>query len=222
MFYELGEKYMQKRKHVSRFLGRASKKRNPSFIEKVEMLFKDVNTVGKKQGFERAAKEYEKAYSAIEKEFKKTKELIEKQKNTYETQTEELTEMYIHLKQLKAELERQVNLKANEVSLYYDIPMEEIIRNLKTGTLLINIFTFFPILGVIYNHKGKKLREAEQQGYIEAKDLHEEKIDKLKVELGRLRENADEDIQQLLSLISEMLDSIAKEQTKITDLAILL
>lgn len=49
--------------------------------EKIEVLFTDVKTKGKKQGYDRAAKEYGVAYRKIERDFKETKELIENQKN---------------------------------------------------------------------------------------------------------------------------------------------
>lgn len=197
-------------------------RKRPSFNEKIEMLRRDVNTEGKKKGHVRAAKEYGKAYRIVEKEFKKTKDLLEDQKNTHETQIKELTELYNHLKQLSTELKRQVDLKANEISLYYDIPREDIHHKLNAGTLLVNFFTTYSILSLIYNYKQKKLHEAENQGYIEAKNIHEEKIDNLKTELERLKKDANKDIQQLLSLISEILDDIAKEQTKVSELTILL
>lgn len=196
-------------------------RKRPSFNEKIEMLRKDVNTEGKKKGHVRAAKEYGKAYRIVEKEFKKTKDLLEDQKNTHETQIKELTELYNHLKQLSTELKRQVDLKANEISLYYDIPREDIHHKLNAGTLL-DFFKAFSILSIIYTYKEKKLREAEHQGYIEAKDIHEGKIDKLITELERLKKNANKDIQELLSLISEILEDIVKEQTKVADLSILL
>ena len=40
----------------------------PNVIEKVEMLFTDVETEGKKQGNDRAAREYGKVYRDIENE----------------------------------------------------------------------------------------------------------------------------------------------------------
>ena len=40
----------------------------PSFKEKVDMVFTDVDTEGRKQGYAKAAKEYEKIFGAIERE----------------------------------------------------------------------------------------------------------------------------------------------------------
>lgn len=54
--------------------------KGPSITEKIDMLFKDVETEGKKQGYKRAASEYEKVFRVIENEYKQTKELIQSQK----------------------------------------------------------------------------------------------------------------------------------------------
>ena len=48
-----------------------------------KMLLTDVETEGKKKGYQRAAIEYEVAFRRIEKEFKETKNLINSQKNDY-------------------------------------------------------------------------------------------------------------------------------------------
>lgn len=66
--------------------------RGPNIIEKVDMLFKDVETEGKKDGYDRASKEYGKVYRALEEEFKQTKALIEQQKKSYNVEVDVLIE----------------------------------------------------------------------------------------------------------------------------------
>lgn len=78
------------------------------------------------------------------------------------------------------------------------------------------------ILGLIYKHKEKKLKEAEQRGYAEARELYENKISKLKAELRRLKENGNRDIKKLVTMINEIFEAIADEQMKIAELRILL
>ena len=75
---------------------------------------------------------------------------------------------------------------------------------------------------IVYYFKEKKLRQAEQRGYAEAKELYEEKIQKLKDELCRLKEKGDSEIKNLLNQISQILDAIAEEEMKIAELKILL
>lgn len=195
----------------------------PSVIEKVEMLFTDVETEGKKQGYDRAAKEYGAAYRAIEKEFSETKKLIEQQKTSYDNKAETLINKLESLEKEKERLEREVDSKTRDVSRRFDIPISEVRGSLAAGTLLVGgPMISVDILGMIYKHKEKKLKEAEQRGYVEAKELYENKISKLKSELKRLKDNGDKDIKKLLTMIDEIFQAIAEEQMKIAELKILL
>lgn len=195
--------------------------------EKIEVLFTDVETKGKKQGYDRAAKEYGAAYRKIERDFKETKELIENQKNTYGDQAYQFIERLEELEKQKKALQDEVNFKANA----YNIPARKIrgftaartlggIRG--AGTFLVEGSTTIAILGMIYSYKEKKLRQAEQRGYAEAKELYETKIQELKEELRRLKEKGNSEIKMLLNQISQILDAIAEEEMQIAELKILL
>lgn len=195
----------------------------PNVIEKVEMLFTDVETEGKKQGYDSAAREYGKVYRDIENEFLETKKIIEQQKNSYDNKADSLISKLESLEREKGNLEKQVNDKAKEVSRRFDIPVGDVKKSLASGTLLVGGPTVsVDVLDLIYKHKEKKLKEAKQKGYIEAKRLYENKIDKLKAELRRLKENGNRDIQNLISMIDEIFVAIADEQMKIAELRILL
>ncbi len=192
----------------------------PSIKEKIEMLFTDVETEGKKQGYARAAKEYEAAYREIEREFKETKELIENQKNAYGDQAYQFIERLEALEKQKEALQKQINSKINDISKKYNIPAGEIREPMATGAA-IGLATI-GIFGMIYSYKEKKLRQAEQRGYAEAKELYETKIQKLKDELHRLKENGNSEIKTLLNQISQILNAIAEEEMQIAELKILL
>lgn len=193
----------------------------PSIIDKVDMLLTDVETEGKKKGYSRAAEEYGKVFRSIQSEYKQAKELIESQKNTYDAQSDTLIEKLEALENQKRRLENQVKQKTKAVSEKYDIPVSQVQGSLAAGTLITGPATV-DILGMIYRHKEKKLREAEQRGYLEAKELYESKIDKLKKELAELKSNGSADIKKMVSMIGEILDAIAEEQMKIAELKILL
>lgn len=193
----------------------------PSFIDKVDMLFTDVEKEGKKQGYSKAAAEYEKVYKDLKVEYRKTKELIESQKNMYDKQSDVFINTLEMLENQKRNLENQVRQKSKAVSEKYDIPISEVQGSLTAG-VLIGGPIMFDILGIIYHHKERKLREAEQRGYLEAKKIYETKIDKLKKDLAFLKSKGDSDIRKLVNMISDILGEIAKKQMEIAELTVLL
>lgn len=204
--------------------------KEPSIIDKVEMLFTDAEEEERKKGYSRAAEEYGKVFRSIESEYKQAKELIESQKNMYDMQSDALIEKLEALEKQKRRLENQVEQKTKAVSEKYDIPVSQVKSGLNSsngfiasepwgspGSILLDI-----VLDIAYNHKAKKLREAERRGYSEAKKLYEEKIGKLKKELEELKRKGSAEIQEMSNMIIEILDAIADEQMKIAELEILL
>lgn len=201
--------------------GREIFDKGPSLTEKVNIIFKDVETEGKKQGYKRAASEYDKVFRDIQNEYKQAKELIQLQKSNYGNQSEKLIEKLSELEKQKKVLEELLERKAKAVSKKYDIPIGEIRRFAASGSL-ISINSNFGILDLIYSYKEKKLRKAEQVGYLEAKRLYEKKIAEMKTDLQELKKNGNADIKKLIDMIRELFDAIAEEQMKIADLKILL
>lgn len=198
--------------------------KEPSIIDKVEMLFTDVEEEGRKRrkrGYSRAAEEYGKVFRSIESEYKQAKELIESQKNMYDIQSDALIEKLEALEKQKRRLENQVEQKTKAVSEKYDIPISAVKECIASNSM-IGMSVTMSILGAIYDHKEKKLREAEERGYSEAKKLYEEKIGKLKKELEELKRKGSAEIQEMSNMIIEILDAIADEQMKIAELEILL
>lgn len=78
------------------------------------------------------------------------------------------------------------------------------------------------ILGFIYSVKELELKEARQKGYMEAKELYEEKIEKLQKELQKLKKEGNKDIQKYLEMINDLLDAISQKQMEIAELRVLL
>lgn len=195
--------------------------KEPSIIDKVEMLFTDVEEEGRKRGYSRAAEEYGKVFRSIESEYKQAKELIESQKNMYDIQSDALIEKLEALENKKRRLENQVEQKTKAVSEKCDIPISAV-KECVASNSMIGMSVTMSILGAIYDHKEKKLREAEERGYSEAKKLYEEKIGKLKKELEELKRKGSAKIQEMSNMIIEILDAIADEQMKIAELEILL
>lgn len=201
-------------------------KKEPSIIDKVEMLFTDVEEEGRKRGYSRAAEEYGKVFRSIESEYKQAKELIESQKNMYDIQSDALIEKLEALENQKRRLENQVEQKTKAVSEKYDISVSQVKEGLNSSAGLIASEPWGSpgsiLLDIAYDHKVKKLREAERDGYLKAKKLYEEKIGKLKKELEELKRKGSAEIQEMSNMIIEILDAIADEQMKIAELKILL
>lgn len=194
----------------------------PTVVEKLDMLFKDVETEGKKQGYQRAAKEYEEVFKVIENEYKETKEYIEKSKNRYDEMAETLINKLQDLEMRKSVLKEQVERQTKELSVKYNIPVEDITKSLAAGTLVVGVPITFGVLGIIYNHKEMKLKEAEQRGYAEVRKLYENKVEILKRNLKELKKKGANEIQELLDLINDLFDAISDEEMKIAELKIVL
>lgn len=193
----------------------------PSFIDKVDMLFMDVEIEGKKRGYEKAATEYEKVFKAVETEYNTTEEIINSQKEMYNKQSDVLIDKLEALECQKRILENQVGKKTKAVSEKYDIPLSQVQGSLAAGTILVSPL-IFGVFNMIYQHKEQKFREAEQRGYLEAKKLYETKISELKRKLASLKNKGNSEIEELKEMIGNVLEEIAEKQMKIAELEILL
>ncbi|CVI73583.1 hypothetical protein BN3660_03172 [Eubacteriaceae bacterium CHKCI004] len=195
-------------------------------LKKVNMLFTDVEKEGKKEGYTKAAAEYEQAFCAIESEYKETMELVEYKKNIYSIQVDVLIDRLEELKCQKANLMKQVMKKTKDVSIKYNIPLSQGLgaSGLMSSAVVMNHIpiTTIEVLNLVYKHKERKFLEAKRKGYLEAKELYETKIEKLKQDLIELKNKGNDDTQKLYKMINEILDEIAKEQMMIAELQILL
>lgn len=195
--------------------------RTPDLVDRLEILFTDVETKGKKQGYARAAAEYEKAFHTIECEYQYTKYLIHSFRNMHERQSNLLIQKLKSLEQQKYDLEKQLEQKTQNVSKKYDIPVQKV-RSSLTGRRRMSSSETSDIFDLVYRFKKIKLQEAEQRGYQEAKVLYEVKIAGLKNDLEALKKKGDAEIQELIDMSNDILEVIADEQMKIAELNLLL
>ena len=114
----------------------------------------------------------------------------------------------------------RVNHQVDKISKYYNVSSASIGLSMMNGTLLIPNSNF-GVIDIIYKYKDKKMKKAEQYGYLEAKAIYEEKIKKLQNELIILKESGNYEIRKLVDLISDVLKEIVNIQTSITELKIL-
>ena len=196
-------------------------KKGPSIVKKIDMLFMDVETEGKKQGYERASKEYKKVFIEIEQTYEETRKQIEYHKNIYGNRCDKLIDKLELLEIERDNLKRQVDSKVDQVSMSYNIPKGQIYSSMYSGTIL-STYNNFSILDIIYNHKEKKLKQAQEKGYLEAKKIYEEKIKMLKADLEKLKIDGNREIENMINLIDDVVDEIVKNHMSIAELRILL
>lgn len=188
-------------------------------LEKIDTILTDVDTEGEKRGYERAAAEYDAAYERIENEYLTAKKLLDQQMANKDAEASRLISKLQHLEEDKKNLERRVREKTKQVSNKYDIPVSSVLQSLASGTLLMG---GTGVLDLIYRYKSKKLKEAEEKGYAEARRLYKKKIRELKDNLELLKKKGDAELQELAKLITDAIKEISDAETKIAELEIVL
>ena len=196
-------------------------------LKKNNVLFMDVETEGKICGYDRASMEYKPKLYKLENEYKDLKRIIEQEKDMYASKCDDLLNRLYNLKKENNVMQSDLEIAAKKVSKTYDIPIDKIYESIKYGDIweafiFFNIFNPLNILGVIYSYKKKKFKKYEQKGYLEAKQIYEEEIKKLKEKLEILKNNGDKEIRELLILIIDILEEIANKKTTIVQLSSLL
>ena len=188
----------------------------PSGLQNIKMLLTDVETEGQKQGYARAAKEYEAAFEIVESEFQRVKSCFDIKKTNLDGQSEALVLLLERLEREKAACQKEVDRNARKVADKHGISISDVKTSFGYSYQV-------DIVGcLISQYQENKLREAEQRGYVEAKKLYEAKLQKLKSELAELRQKCSFQVKEMLVLIDDLLDAIAKEQTNIAELKMLL
>ena len=197
-------------------------------LDIIDMLLIDPVVEGKKRGYEKAAREYSYAFETIEKQYEETKKILNDKKISYEEKSEALLKKLKSYENERIQYEQSLYIEAKSIAKKYDIPLSQVFGacdNTVWATTWSggkNIFEcFFGYKGLIYNYKEAKLMEAKAKGYMEAKELYEQKINKLRKELALLKAKGDAEICELTDLISEILEAIADEQMKIAALRII-
>lgn len=191
----------------------------------IKILVTDVETKGKRQGYERAAGEYEKIFSEIRDEYHKlnnmlkTKKIYETKKAFYNRVSIELSENLDELSKQKEELKKEILSKRKYIAQVYQLPFNVINSVCASGTILIGGVSLFLM---IFHYKEKKLLKAEQKGYEEAKALFKEKIEIERQKLRDLKNECDLKTREQMSRIVDMLDKIIEERIEIAELNVLL
>ena len=195
-------------------------KRN-SLSDKVKMAFTDTKAKGEKTGYEKAVKQYDDVLKKAEKFYNEIEEIVRKKKGFYQEQSKRLSDMLIVLQYEKKQLENELDLKKDERSEKYNIPLEKLKIEKIVDNALNNALVVVPPLywlNLVYNYKENRIYKAEMEGYKEAQNLYRTKILNIKNDLRELQKEVDATLQEILEQIVDLVILITSEQMEIAEL----
>ena len=195
-------------------------KRN-SLSDKVKMAFTDTKAKGEKTGYEKAVKQYDDVLKKAEKFYNEIEEIVRKKKGFYQEQSKRLSDMLIVVHYEKKQLENELDLKKDEISEKYNIPLEKLKIEKIVDNALNNALVVVPPLywlNLVYNYKENRIYKAEMEGYKEAQNLYRTKILNIKNDLRELQKEVDATLQEILEQIVDLVILITSEQMEIAEL----
>ena len=195
-------------------------KRN-SLSDKVKMAFTDTKAKGEKTGYEKAVKQYDDVLKKAEKFYNEIEEIVRKKKGFYQEQSKRLSDMLIVVQYEKKQLENELDLKKDEISEKYNIPLEKLKIEKIVDNALNNALVVVPPLywlNLVYNYKENRMYKAEMEGYKEAQNLYRTKILNIKNDLRELQKEVDATLQEILEQIVDLVILITSEQMEIAEL----
>ncbi len=112
-------------------------------------------------------------------------------------------------------------VKTLDYSSLTNIPLSSVHSAVLSNGLMSDSLTE-DIIGMVYDYKKKKLIEAEHRGYVEARELYEDKLKNLKQELREEKRKGYTEIQNLVDLMCDVFEEISGIQMEVAGLEILL
>lgn len=190
-------------------------------IEKVKTIFSDVETDGRKQGYARAASEYEDAFRRVEREYEKTKDVLTQQMAEKEATATKLITQLQQLERKREQLKEHLDEKTEQVADQYDLPYSTV-AGAVSGAGVIMSRPGFSLIDLLYHYKNRRLQEYEEEGYQEARKIYRRKIRELTDNLEQLKKKAAKEIQEEMSLIQDALMEVSELEAKIAEMEIAL
>lgn len=95
-------------------------------IDNVEIILTDVETEGKKQGYARAAREYEKVFASLQTEWANAAQMIEASRESQTAEDRELIARLQMAESRKERLKQQLDEKARQLSKKQGIPIASV------------------------------------------------------------------------------------------------
>lgn len=201
---------------------------------KWEIMTSDPKLLGKKRGYNKASLEYERIFREQADDYKKTIDAFKKTRVSFAAESDELIQLKEHLEVEKRELQGQIKKRAEEVSSYSDIPVSTISMAISGEGTITNVVStggINPITGVgtgivllaemIYNKKKNMVLEYEKEGYLEAKQIYELKLLKLREDFSKEKREFIIGNEYMKELIVQLLKSIEEDRSVIAELNII-
>lgn len=189
-------------------------------IEFIDSVTSDPETEGKKDGYERAAKEYEPIYQDLKHEYDSAIAEIECQKKNYDIESSVQIGYLSKLEEKRDSLQERVNAKAQQTASAYGVSVSTLMSSFSSAGVVQD--TSWDLMRFITDSRMRRRKEAEKVGYSEAKQLYEKKLKSLRDKLEQEKENASRQLKDYANLISKILAEIEDNQMKIADLEIAL
>ena len=189
-------------------------------VKTVEALTTDQKTEGKKEGYDDAAQEYEPIYRELEAKYDSLISNIEREKQSFDSRSEVSLAELERLEKERDNLKERLNDKVNTASSSFHVSSSTIFSALNSGSSAFYMSPVFnySILDGIIEYKEKERREARRKGYLEAKRLYEEKIQKLKNHFEEVKANASRQLKQYAEDMGAILEEIHRVKIQIADL----
>lgn len=197
------------------------------YKEEVDKAFenagKDMTTEGKKSGYERASKEYQKVYADLEQRYIQVINRLEKSKSLT-PRGKKLADELSLLEKKEEDLEYQIDRGLDEVEKRTSISKSKIKELLQSKASIVNpaMLEILILLSVHNKIKERQYIKAEQKGYEEAKREHTAKVKKFEDKLTLLIEKSEVENRNIISSIATLLYDISEKYTRIAELRIIL
>lgn len=196
--------------------------RGPSVLDKIDVVLTDVETEGRKRGYTKAAEMYTAAIESLEKEYASAAELLRNRRDAFNTATEELCAKLEELTRKKEALEAEMNRKTVRVARVFDMPVSEVMKHCVVERRPNGGICGLLVLDLVYACKKGMLQEAEQQGFMEARQAYEEKLATLRANLRQVVVKTDETMRRYSEFYEALLEEIAQMETRVAELNVLL
>lgn len=176
------------------------------------VLFGDIETEGKKQGYAEAGAIYGDILRRLQEDIFSAKKYYENVESNIDKKNNELLDKLERLNKERESLRGKVEKR-------YEIPRDTLGSSCLSagGVILAGLGAF-----AYYEHRKKKLLEAKARGFEMAKKEYEEKINKERDNLSLLKRMKRNHISEKMKLMDDLLDEIVKVESEIAELRILL
>lgn len=183
-----------------------------NFERTFTVLFGDIETEGKKQGYAEAGTIYGDILRRLQEDIFSAKKYYENVESNIDKKNNELLDKLERLNMERESLREKVEKR-------YEIPRDTLCSSCLSagGVILAGLGAF-----VYYEYRKKKLLEAKARGFEMAKKEYEEKINKERDNLSLLKRMKRNHISEKMKLMDDLLDEIVKVESEIAELRILL